>query len=190
VLARLEAADRCNCIQAASGGVRIKSHQRNFKLYLVHDLKEVVMKRVSLFSTVAALTIFALCSFVIAQNESQDGRPLSATLTGAAEVPGPGDPDGSGEVHITLNQGQGLVCFQLSVADIATATAAHIHRGPVGVAGPVVVGLTPPASGFSSGCVSADPDLIKDIRQNPEGYYVNVHNSAFPAGAIRGQLSK
>lgn len=148
------------------------------------------MKRVSLFSTLAALTVFALCSFVIAENRSQGGRPLSATLTGAAEVPGPGDPDGSGEAHITLNQGRGLVCFQLSVADIAPATAAHIHVGPVGVAGPVVVGLTPPTGGSSSGCVSADPDLIKDIKQNPEEYYVNVHNASFPAGAIRGQLSK
>ena len=148
------------------------------------------MKRTSLFSTIAALTVFALCSFVIAENRSQDGRPLLTTLTGAAEVPGPGDPDGSGEAHITLNQGQGLVCFQLSVADIAPATAAHIHVGSVGVAGPVVVGLTPPTSGSSSGCVSADPDLIKAIRQNSEEYYVNVHNASFPAGAIRGQLSK
>jgi hypothetical protein len=26
-----------------------------------------------------------------------------------------------------------------------------------------------------SGCVDADPALIKDIRQNPTTYYVNVH---------------
>jgi hypothetical protein len=157
---------------------------------LIHDLKEVVMKKVCLFSTVAALTVIALFSLVIAQNQSQGGRPFSTTLTGAAEVPGPGDPDGSGEAHITLNQGRGLVCFQLSVADIAPATAAHIHVGSAGVAGPVVIGLTAPTSGSSTGCVSADPDLIKAIRQNPEEYYVNVHNTAFPAGAIRGQLSK
>jgi hypothetical protein len=35
-----------------------------------------------------------------------------------------------------------------------------------------------------------NPDLIKAIRQNPEAYYVNVHNSDFPTGAVRGQLSK
>lgn len=121
----------------------------------------------------------------------QGGRPLSATLTGAAEVPGPGDPDGSGSATITLNQGQGAVCFELSVADIAPAFAAHIHAGAAGVAGPVVVGLAPPTDGTSSGCVlDVDKDVIKAIRQNPEDYYVNVHNADFPPGAVRGQLSK
>ena len=31
---------------------------------------------------------------------------------------------------------------------------------------------------------------MKDIRQNPEGYYFNVHNGDFPGGAVRGQLTK
>jgi CHRD domain len=111
-------------------------------------------------------------------------------MTGTEEAPGPGDPDGSGEAVFTLNHGLGQVCFQLTVMDIAPATAAHIHVAPPGVPGPVVVGLTPPTGGFSSGCVTADRDLIKDIIQNPDAYYVNVHNADFPAGAVRGQLSK
>lgn len=118
------------------------------------------------------------------------GRPLATTLTGAAEVPGPGDPDGSGTATIRLNVGQGEVCFELAVSGIAAATASHIHVAPAGVAGPVVVPLAPPTSGTSSGCVAADPDLIKNIVKNPQGYYVNVHNAEFPAGALRGQLSK
>jgi hypothetical protein len=31
---------------------------------------------------------------------------------------------------------------------------------------------------------------MKRIRQNPENFYVNVHNADFPDGAVRGQLSK
>lgn len=117
------------------------------------------------------------------------GRPLSASLSGAAEVPGPGDADGSGSAHVTLNQGQGEVCFDIAVADIAAPTAAHIHAGAKGVSGGVVVNFDVPSNGLS-GCVDVDAELIKTIRQNPANYYVNVHNADFPAGAVRGQLSK
>lgn len=120
----------------------------------------------------------------------QGGRPLAASLSGDQEVPGPGDADGSGFASLTLNQGQGLICYELTVENIDPARAAHIHIGAAGVAGPIVVHLAAPTSGSSSGCAAADKDLIKAIRQNPENYYVNVHNAAFPAGAVRGQLSK
>lgn len=125
------------------------------------------------------------------------GRPLSTTLSGAAEVnaagvPNQGDPDGSGTADLTLNQGQGEICYELQVSGITLpASAAHIHVGPADRPGPVVVPLAAPdADGFASGCVSVDPDLIKAIRQHPSDYYVNVHNSDYPAGAVRGQLSK
>lgn len=122
------------------------------------------------------------------------GRPLSASLTGAAEVAG-GDPDGSGTAHLTLNSGQEEICFDLSWNNIAPPTRAHIHRGVAGVNGPIVVtffdlATTPPVPVTNSGCVDVPRDLVKEIRQNPEAFYVNIHNADFPAGAIRGQLSK
>ena len=117
------------------------------------------------------------------------GRPLSASLSGANEVPGPGDPDGSGTAHLTLNQGQGEICFDIEVEDIDPPTAAHIHVGEAGVAGGVVVNFDIASNGLS-GCVDVDKSTVKAIRQNPAGYYVNVHNPAFPPGAVRGQLSK
>lgn len=122
---------------------------------------------------------------------STGGGPLTAELLGENEVP-PADLDGSGIAAVTLNSGRGLVCFQILVSNIALpATGAHIHEGEAGVNGSIVVALTPPdESGTSSGCVEADRDLIKDIRKNPAGYYVNVHTTEFPGGAIRGQLSK
>jgi hypothetical protein len=121
----------------------------------------------------------------------QGGMPVAATLTGAAEIPGPGDPDGSGTARITLNSGQGQVCFALEVSDIAPATASHIHVGGPTVAGDVVVTLAPaPTDGASSACVSAAPELVRAIGNNPAEYYVNVHNEEFPTGALRGQLSQ
>jgi len=117
------------------------------------------------------------------------GINLATTLLGANEVPVLGDPDGRGVATVTINPGQGTICFTLSVSDIAPAVAAHIHEAPVGVAGPVVQGLTAPTDGSSSGCV-VNTDLAREIKADPAAYYVNVHNAEFPAGALRGQLSK
>jgi hypothetical protein len=124
------------------------------------------------------------------------GRPFSTVLTGAAEAPGPGDPNATGQADLTLNQGQSEVCFEISWADIdGEVFAGHIHVAPAGSPGPIVVPLF--AGSFAgtdavSGCVEGvDADLIKAIRHDPAAYYVNVHSRPdFPGGAVRGQLGK
>ncbi|HVM00651.1 MAG TPA: CHRD domain-containing protein [Egibacteraceae bacterium] len=152
------------------------------------------MRRFLVTMVVAALATLGFAGPVLAakvQGADHGGRPLRATLTGAEEVPRPGDPDGTGTALVTVNRGQREICFELAVADIDRATAAHIHVGEAGTAGPVVIGLTAPSDGFSSGCVDdVDLQLIDAIRKNPAGFYVNVHNQAFPAGALRGQLAR
>jgi hypothetical protein len=116
--------------------------------------------------------------------------PFTTTLTGAAEVPGPGDPDGSGTAAVWLNMDAGELCWEVQVSNITLpAAAAHIHVGAATDPGPVVVGLSPPdATGHSSGCQTADRALLEAIAETPQNYYVNVHTRDFPAGAIRGQL--
>jgi CHRD domain len=118
------------------------------------------------------------------------GKGFQAQMTGSNETP-PGDPDGSGTALIRLDPQDGLVCFELTVSGIDPAVAAHIHHAPAGQPGAIVVPLVAPAqaTGESKGCVQADPALIQDIAANPSQYYVNVHNPAFPAGAVRGQLT-
>lgn len=134
--------------------------------------------------------VLASMSWALAtQKDEHRGRPVTATLTGAAGVPGPGDADGTGTAKITLNAGQGQVCYELTVSNIGAATAAHIHTGAATVAGPVLVGLQAPGSGSSKGCVDLDKEKVKEIIQNPANYYVNLHNAEFPDGAVRGQLS-
>ena len=140
---------------------------------------------------VCVLAVLGLAALAVSVGAGAGGRPYSTVLTGANERPGPGDPDGSGTASITLNQGLNEVCFHLTVSGIAPATLAHIHIAPPTDPGPIVVHLAAPTSGESSGCVdNVDPKLIKAIRQDPGAYYINVHNADFPAGALRGQLSK
>ena len=153
------------------------------------------MKQRRLF---AALMLAAIVALALAGPASaaklggadQGGRLLTTTLTGAEEVPGPGDPDGTGTAAVTVNPGKGLVCYELSVSGIAPATGAHIHEAPPGEAGPIVVELLPPTDGSSSGCATVGRALAKDILKDPADYYVNVHNAEYPAGALRGQLSR
>ena len=112
-----------------------------------------------------------------------------AVLTGAAEVPGPGDPDGTGRVEVSVVDATDNVCYEFKeVRNLGAVTAAHIHRGAAGAAGPPVVTMEAPADGHSKGCVKVDGALVDDIHHRKGEFYVNVHTSDFPDGAIRGQL--
>ena len=148
--------------------------------------------RRSLPALVTALAVVLTLAGVAAADDG--GRPLSTTLTGAEEAPGPGDANATGQADLTLNQGQNEVCFDISWADVdGTVFAGHIHVGAAGDPGPVVVTLftgTFAGTDSVSGCAQdVDAELIKAIRQDPTAYYVNVHSRPnFPGGAVRGQL--
>jgi CHRD domain-containing protein len=139
-----------------------------------------------------AAMLFALAALLaLTSGALAGGRPLSAGLSGANEVPpvSTGDPDGSGTANLTLNQGRGVICLNIETQNIAAPILQHIHRGPAGVNGPVVVDFSSLLPG-GDGCVNADRSLIKEIRKNPEQFYFNVHTGEFPGGAVRGQLEK
>ena len=117
------------------------------------------------------------------------GRPLSADLSAANEVPPPVS-SASGVAQVTLNQGQGEVCVDIqSSGYVGTVVAGHIHAAPAGVNGSIVVDLLVTSPNHTI-CVDVDKDLIKDIRQNPEQFYINIHSTFAPGGEVRGQLSK
>ena len=139
-------------------------------------------------SLAVSLVLFGLVA-VVGLAIAQGGKRFTIAMTGAAEVPGPGDPDGSGTAVLQVNAGRGVITYELRVANISMATAAHIHRGPAGEAGPVVVPLRAPSNGAISDTVRVDKALAQEILRTPSAFYVNVHNGDFPAGAVRGQLS-
>lgn len=139
-----------------------------------------------------AVAVLAVAGTVGAQGGGE--RALFGVLSGAKEVdesgdPGAGDANGRGSFSATLD-GRTL-CYGIQVKNIGDPIAAHIHRGGRRTAGPVVQTLVHPESGdpgASSDCVRLSRGLAGDLRARPGGHYVNVHNVAFGAGAVRGQL--
>ena len=141
----------------------------------------------------ATLLVLAVASLAYALPASAGGRPYRLTLTGAAERPNPGDLDGTGTAFVTVNPGTREVCWSVEVEGIdLPIAAAHIHVGDATVAGPPVIFLLPDGvsdeDGSFSDCDTIERSLALALIVTPENYYVNVHNAAFPAGALRAQL--
>jgi CHRD domain len=92
----------------------------------------------------------------------------------------------------------GTIAFKTQINNPGheTFVAGHIHQAPVGVPGAIVVPLFgPPSPATSARHIKqsgpATPNAGTtgaDLCQNPSAYYVNYHTTAFPGGAIRGQL--
>lgn len=143
-----------------------------------------MLERKRLLAIALLLVLVALVGVGIV---AAGGRPLAADLSWENEVPLATGTSATGSAVFTLNQGQGEICFHIEANDLSGPVLAdHIHVGEAGVAGPIVVSL----EGMLSGCVSANADIIKAIRQNPENYYVNLHTALNPPGELRGQLEK
>jgi hypothetical protein len=143
----------------------------------------------------AALAAAALVALpaTAAKKKSTPEYDRLAAMSGSQEAPNPGDPDGYGAADFRIKGNK--VCFRIIAANIDQVTAAHIHKAPPGQAGDIVVDLfsakgrnqtLPPRI---SGCAKTTRAIAKDIARNFDDYYVNVHNPAFPGGALRGQLS-
>ena len=125
--------------------------------------------------------------------EAMGVKCLYGTFSGAAEVPGPGATDGTGVVFVSVDPSSGEICYEEAVSGITLpAAATHIHVNSAGLSGDVVVPfpVAPNADGMASGCTTVTTEgLAGAIASNPEQYYVNVHTSDFPSGAVRAQLS-
>jgi hypothetical protein len=125
-------------------------------------------------------------------------RTFAVQLTAADEVP---------ECAATNQSDRGVALFRIVDASAGTveytvvstdlpgeivgSPGIHIHGpAPAGANADVVQPLTP--TGAEVGIVAegtfSNPALVAAALENPELFYVNVHTTVCPAGAIRGQL--
>ncbi|MET7608127.1 CHRD domain-containing protein [Streptomyces avermitilis] len=118
-----------------------------------------------------------------------------ATLTGDQEVPETGkkvgDPDGAAQAMVSVKGDR--VTFALKWRNIGAPRLGHIHEGKAGNNGGVKVTLfrtamPDTASAAAGQATVADAALAKRLRTDPASFYLNLHTSEFPDGAVRGQL--
>ena len=153
------------------------------------------------------LMIGAVAALVLLQGRPAQAEIFTAvaTLGGAEETPAPLLTGAVGTAVVVVDTDLREVAVSLRIFNIPTGTTAgHIHVGPKGVSGPVVLNFPIPVgrtgalslefvagrSAFVArpeiGILTID-DLIQAIAGG--GAYVNIHTSTFPGGEIRGQLT-
>jgi hypothetical protein len=163
----------------------------------------MLKKRSLLLFLLAFLAMALFASTALASSE----RNFVASLKGREEVPAV-DTRAQGQAIFQVSKDGGSISYKLIVANIENVTMAHIHLGPAGVNGPVVVWLYPDApppqlipgrfSGvLAEGTFTAD-DLVGPLAgMSLEALideivagntYVNVHTSQYPGGEVRGQI--
>ena len=150
-----------------------------------------------IFSLVAVCAAAVLTgSAATAKNGKGVMCVLHAKLTAKSETTG---STSVAKGHVTIKvRRDGTIEFKTKILNRnhETFVAGHVHLAPVGVAGPVVVPLfvspSPPTSARQikqRGVATPNAGTTgAALCQNPSAYYVNYHTTAFPGGAIRGQL--
>src|ERR671931_1263130 len=154
------------------------------------------MRRLILCLAAACLAVALTTSAAPAKNRHGTLCVLHAKLTAKSETTG---STSVAKGHTTIKvRADGTIQFKTKILNRnhETFVAGHIHQAPVGVAGPIVVPLfvapSPPTSARhikQSGVATPNPGTTGTaLCANPSAYYVNYHTTAFPGGAIRGQL--
>lgn len=134
----------------------------------------------------------AFLFFLVSSCDKDDDatpNPISftATLNGASEAPNPTPSAGTGSSAATFNTTTKILTVTTTYTGV-TATAGHVHKGAVGVAGPVIFPFANLASPIVLTTAALDATQEADLMAN--NYYVNIHSAAYPGGEIRGQLLK
>ena len=106
-------------------------------------------------------------------------------------MPGGGDRDGYARAEISVSDEANQICYDLNdIRGLGTITAAHVHRGAPGTNGPPVLPIRMANEGGYKNCVGRAEWTEDSIENNPASYYVQIHTTEYPNGAIRGQLAR
>lgn len=112
---------------------------------------------------------------------------FTGVLTGGQEVP-PNASAATGTAIAWLHEPDNRLVYVVQSSGLANVVAAHFHQAAIGVNGPVIVGFNG-GGGFYGG-VSQRLTSAQMAALMADGFYANIHTSAFPGGEIRCQMRR
>lgn len=157
--------------------------------------------------------LLAACSFAHEAHKAES-IPFRMNMSPNNEVPALPNLEASGFgtvwLHVVRDESGAVVSGTVDFVvrhrfpGATTFTGLHIHRGNAGTNGPVLIdtritGANPVVSETGNGEIirsavvlagSANVAVLNEILANPEGFYLNLHTTVNPGGAVRSQLKK
>ncbi|KAH7130126.1 hypothetical protein B0J11DRAFT_557331 [Dendryphion nanum] len=125
----------------------------------------------------------------------------------------PGQPGAKGIYKFGINVAENTICYNITLSGVtgeymsAAKTATHIHEAARGASGPPRLAFPNPVGPdhrrvsygcltgpFTTGIAPGGVDTgtgfhVKQIVENPKGFFADAHTKQFVAGAVRGQLA-
>ncbi len=164
--------------------------RRPARFVYTHESRDEMSKRtcVTIAGVLAALSLVA----VLAGGALAAGTVnAKAKLNEKQVVPGPGAPKATGSATFEITKSKLKFCYDISFKKLNPApNSAELHKGAKGDKGPKKFDLwTKTTNSPASACIkNLKKPVLNKIVNHPENFYVQLHSTKYPKGAIRGQL--
>ncbi len=147
------------------------------------------MRKLSILGLGAAVAVLAVTAIAVAAR--LDTYKVGATLRAGNETPKPAGVKAAAKGAFSgtykENATGAVLTWKLAFSGLTgPATAAHVHMGKPGKAGPVIVPLCGPCKTGQKGTVKISKAVIKALEG--KNAYVNVHTAMNQGGEIRGPV--
>ena len=145
--------------------------------------------------SVLSFVVVLLACASLSSTDSFAGKPGGGgrgalVLTPEQVAPGPGETGDAASTTLTI--GRSSVSFYMTIQQLSGfITSIGIYRGEPGNIGPMVVRLCPSPIGVNqlNGTIPvSDSALLRDMKNMPSNYFVQINTNLYPGGAIRAQL--
>ena len=147
------------------------------------------MKKVITLAIVAIASVLVVASLASANHAKKPSATFVAVLNSGQEIPHPTGTKVGASGKFTATLSGTTLTWKLTFGHLTgPATAAHVHSGVKGKAGPVLIPLCGPCTSPASGTATVTSAQASDMAAGKD--YVNVHTTKNANGEIRGQIKK